>query len=900
MASYTDIIPQFNPYVSQLPVEAMIKVGMEKQKRYDEGVQKIQGFIDNVSGIDITGKHRNYLQSKLNQLGNDLTKFAASDFSNYQLVNSVSGMTKQIIKDPTIQVGVSAARSIKENQELLDADEKSGKSNPNNTRYWKEQVSDWMDDGDLNTSFSGSYYKPRNVFTKLQDIAKSVGEDSTIVQQLFQTDANGNPVLVNGKLQYNDVMAETLLKGKDKNKILNAFMTGLDAGDYKQLAIDGMYGLEGKDRATLVGMLDDGLNEYEAQVYSQQEAINDQILKLKNKGGNQEDIDELEKRLVTLDDNLRKRRESVDKTINTSSDKDLRSMIYTNNYLDSMSSAFSTKETYTKYLENPAVKMMMERERLAISKAAEQRARDEFDYRKIHDREVMSQERCLALFEKGLVDEQCNPTGASLYGGVARDIGVPDREGSYFTNQFEQGLQKDMDVQFQLYEKVAVAHWMATNSRNGKSLSESEIKKSMDIYARKNKMSYNDYVVLQGEKAYANFYSKSSIIGNEFADDFATIKNLKNTIATKGAQMTNEKQWIEEHAEGFTPFDISKISINPVSFEAALPTTIKDGKLTNFVKTNVNLTKQDLYNFAILRLAPTWLEQKFASKQTLDEIEKARNSLNKKFGTYQISTIDRILSGYGTRGGRGANPEWKKLVNEISNENFRKTMKLREDYYRSISEVGGPKQIPLYKDKEGDAKHLATSVSALATDYAGIDDDYTKFSAGAADPKSQFFVKIDPATDVYGKNTYTLQMTDADGELLEKPITETQFKNLTGVRTPQVYYDPIGSAIKSFGSKTGSTNTTYNYTDPNNAQSTAYFKDDDFLNTNNYNISMDFALGSNGRYYPKMYVQNEDETWRLIQYGLNKKGFKGYTKQEAAALPSIIDDTFIKQLLTNR
>ena len=53
MASFTDIIPQFNPYVEQLPVETMVAVGMEKQKRYDEGIQKIQSQIDNVAGLDI-------------------------------------------------------------------------------------------------------------------------------------------------------------------------------------------------------------------------------------------------------------------------------------------------------------------------------------------------------------------------------------------------------------------------------------------------------------------------------------------------------------------------------------------------------------------------------------------------------------------------------------------------------------------------------------------------------------------------------------------------------------------------------------------------------------------------------------------------------------------------------
>jgi hypothetical protein len=98
MASFTDQISKFNPYVQQLPIEAMVQVGMEKQKRYDEGIQKIQTNIDNIAGLDvIRDVDKLYLQSKLNQLGSNLNNIAAGDFSNVQLVNSVGGMANQIV-----------------------------------------------------------------------------------------------------------------------------------------------------------------------------------------------------------------------------------------------------------------------------------------------------------------------------------------------------------------------------------------------------------------------------------------------------------------------------------------------------------------------------------------------------------------------------------------------------------------------------------------------------------------------------------------------------------------------------------------------------------------------------------------------------------------------------------
>ena len=44
MASFTDAITQFNPYVAQLPVDAMVKVGTYKQQKYEEGVA--EGDVD--------------------------------------------------------------------------------------------------------------------------------------------------------------------------------------------------------------------------------------------------------------------------------------------------------------------------------------------------------------------------------------------------------------------------------------------------------------------------------------------------------------------------------------------------------------------------------------------------------------------------------------------------------------------------------------------------------------------------------------------------------------------------------------------------------------------------------------------------------------------------------------
>ena len=150
MASYTDQIPKFNPYIQQLPIEAMVQVGMEKQRRYDEGLQKIQTNIDNIAGLDvIRDVDKNYLQSKLNDLGSKLKTVAAGDFSNAQLVNSVGGMATQIVKDADVQNAVYSTQMYRRGLEDKRAAQKAGKGAPSNDWLFDTQANDWLSSKDL-------------------------------------------------------------------------------------------------------------------------------------------------------------------------------------------------------------------------------------------------------------------------------------------------------------------------------------------------------------------------------------------------------------------------------------------------------------------------------------------------------------------------------------------------------------------------------------------------------------------------------------------------------------------------------------------------------------------------------------------------------------------------------
>jgi hypothetical protein len=242
MASWTDKIPTFNPYVAQLPVEAMVQVGMQKQKQYDEGIQKIQTNIDNVAGLDIAkDSDRVYLQSKLNQLGNNLRTVAAGDFSNFQLVNSVNGMTGQIVKDNNVQTAVSSTAFLRKQQAEMEKAISEGKSSQSNIYDFNEVASKYLNSNKIGERFSGRYTQYTDVKKKALDAIKALHPDLVKYDIPFKVDSNGQM----DTRFYADAMKRYKIEGVSESKIAQAIYATMTPDDLNQLRIDGKYEFRG-------------------------------------------------------------------------------------------------------------------------------------------------------------------------------------------------------------------------------------------------------------------------------------------------------------------------------------------------------------------------------------------------------------------------------------------------------------------------------------------------------------------------------------------------------------------------------------------------------------------------------------------------------------------------------
>ncbi|NBW33799.1 MAG: hypothetical protein EBR30_01945 [Cytophagia bacterium] len=248
MASFTDLIPQFNPYVQQLPVEAMVQVGTYKQQKYEEGLQKIQSQVSQVAGLDIMNSaDKKYLQSKLNELGNNLTTVAAGDFSNFQLVNSVGGMIGQIAKDPNIVNAVSSTAWYRKQLEKMQKDVDEGKSSPANVYKFQKNADAWMNSDKVGQKFSESYIPHFDVFKFAKETFDAVQPDGYSFDQVYVTNPDGSIKMgADGKPVYSPVMVRLEKEGKFPDKVKQTVeQIFSDPRVAQQLAISGEYNFRG-------------------------------------------------------------------------------------------------------------------------------------------------------------------------------------------------------------------------------------------------------------------------------------------------------------------------------------------------------------------------------------------------------------------------------------------------------------------------------------------------------------------------------------------------------------------------------------------------------------------------------------------------------------------------------
>jgi hypothetical protein len=494
MASYTDKIPTFNPYVAQQPVDAMLKVGMYKQQKYEEGVQKIQTSIDNVAGMDIANPaQQKYLQSKLNSLGNNLTFLAAGDFSDFSLVNSVNGMTKQITKDDTVINAVSSTAKLRKEQKRKEKAIQDGKSSPENEYAFNLQASDYVNNSDVGASYNGQYIEYKDVDKKLRGLAadlQKAGVDTTVDNPFKRDNVSGKTLYYGkdgsvstdpskgGTPQIATSMLKTTVRGIGAEKLLNNFYDSLDETDKRQLNITAQYHYRNSDSASIQN---DIIKTYEQKKKIYSDAIIDASVKLTTADLTKEQKTILENEInkaktLVYEGGFDKQMSQELSGVDTEAEADVyKYKTYTQKYLTNLAKDVSNETYSTEYEDNPDFKAMMDQKKLQfdIQKQNQEHQewladhkldKDKFAYEKSKDAKLDANNQPIvtpgalntdlpevSLFDVGVEIQGLNKDKQSLnnkYGSVV----FPDLKG-YVTNERGEKVSAKQAALDKLYDE---------------------------------------------------------------------------------------------------------------------------------------------------------------------------------------------------------------------------------------------------------------------------------------------------------------------------------------------------------------------------------------------------------------------------------------------------------------
>lgn len=349
MANFTDnpqLLTNFNPYVQQLPVDAMREVGMYKQAKYDEGVQKIQTAIDNIAGLDVVRDvDKNYLQTKLNEIGNKVTSVAAGDFSNFQLVNSTAGMISKFAKDTIVQNAVMSTAKYRKGLSEMEQAKKEGKSSPSNDYVFNKEASDWLFNKDINSKFSGSYTTYTAHQKEALEVIKGLVKNENITDVALSYDKNGN---VDGVL---DATTRTKIAGITPERIQQALLVGLSPAAFKQLEIDGRYNYANKTAEEFVNDISSSYNNDKNELNKLKQFLTNSLDSSKSISKK----DEINQQIQSIDrqlHNVEKDYSTVSKLIENGNIEGAKAQLHTTKWMNNFAQTFSHSEVSQTYETN--------------------------------------------------------------------------------------------------------------------------------------------------------------------------------------------------------------------------------------------------------------------------------------------------------------------------------------------------------------------------------------------------------------------------------------------------------------------------------------------------------------------------------------------------------------------
>jgi hypothetical protein len=850
MASFTDnpqLLTNFNPYVQQLPVDAMVKVGMAKQEQYNEGIQKIQTAIDTVAGLDIAkDSDRAYLQSKINELGNNLKFVAAGDFSDFQLVNSVNGMTGQIAKDDKVLTAVSSTQFYKKQLTEMEKAISEGKASQSNIYDFQKKANDWLSNSEIGQSFNGRYVQYRDVKKKAMEAIKALHPKLQTIDIPYVMDSKGN-------IDYSkiaDAMIKEKIEGIDENQIKQAIFASMDPDDLNQLQLDANYQFRGVDPEVLVNRAKTNYDSERMKAIQNLEYIETQ-LKISSDPVKTDQLTaakEQYERLLGLDgkpgeldnqfyENVKEARENPNK---------VKYNIYRDGFVGELANAFSWKNVSREYVTNPLKQQENWEREFRFNQQKEQR-------------DVFESDRDYGLKLKQLEQEVLSNSlkQAELYGVDSPWYDLGNK--TTLKNEAESIYQSNIsDLRGKLQGKI--------NVLKSKGFKEAEIKDAI-----------NKVTEAQGN------YKAAGIRPELYRELVGTngILKLKNDIDSYEEKRKTIKEKAEKKA------GIQEVMKNELAGKSSIALNLSDGKLT--------LTPEEILG---IRLAETSGEVGGGFGAYAQEIVYDFKQLNAK--------QKRALASIGIT---EKNPR-KSYINDDKpffkllesyeqpyNKLKQKYGQARQIYLNDLSEVSQefiPRYKAISKNKDGKYPPLTLSnVSAYVTSLQeqGLEEGENYNASTALGFLSEENIKN---TDIFVKNQgdkYQVWIKNKENpeDVQKIDISEENLIKMTGGNK---FISQSTREAKKISTGKGNTNLTNN---PSRSEFQGRFGD--FPSVRNLKVTADLKDVGGGQYYYSINLKKKDGRYQNFTLaGANGMSVVGYD-QAKMAITNLTDRDIINQII---
>jgi hypothetical protein len=356
MAGYQDQLVPFNPYIQQIPVDDYVRVGMIKQQQYDQGVQKVQGYIDSVAGLDVAKtEQKNYLNQRIGQLQSQVSKIASQDFSNQQVVSSVGHLTKELASDPIIQNSVYSTQALRAQDAKMKQAQDQGKSSISNEFVYQRSRSRWLNDGDVKSTFNAEYtpytdYKGKMIKALNETLGKP---DEVLTQNPYKRDGRGNIITDDhGQPIIDYAMLQETFKGVSADRIKNVVESSMDENDRRQMGIDGQYEYRAYGKPELKQLTD---RSYQSRLDQINSAIQGLGIERNKNVDNPQHIADVDSQINKLKSQAEKLKTSYLADIgNLDQDPEgYKSSLYAQNWLSKFSEGYSYSQHSLKFVDNP-------------------------------------------------------------------------------------------------------------------------------------------------------------------------------------------------------------------------------------------------------------------------------------------------------------------------------------------------------------------------------------------------------------------------------------------------------------------------------------------------------------------------------------------------------------------